>query len=325
MYAGASKSGAQASKGMTIEAIAVFDNVVTSAGLKSYIWPSRETPKTEIADDGVTVTMFNTNSIFEDCNCSVSSSALTIPAGQGDVLWEERIILKSLDLAYTADHKFGYTHAKRIAITVGDKTFMSALVVTNSTDNVMTDINGTSTPRLVYSFVGADCVIPVNERCPVKFLDANGNEMTTVRYKVAGDVGTIIDGVAYSTYKPVFQLNGELVRVDSMFDWTPGSAPTGQWFTSWSGENFGAAKTVVGPDGKAQSIHVTFHDGDASNQKWIPYCSDDARGLTNFTFCTYGCADMVKASSGKYAVLGAWARSRMQRRRSSKTLTATCA
>ena len=303
MYAGASKSGAQASKGMTIEAIAVFDNVVTSAGLKSYIWPSRETPNTEIADDGVTVTMFNTNSIFEDCNCSVSSSTLTIPAGQGDVLWEERIILKSLDLAYTADHKFGYTHAKRIAITVGDKTFMSALVVTNSTDNVMTDINGTSTPRLVYSFVGADCVIPVNERCPVKFLDANGNEMTTVRYKVAGDVGTIIDGVAYSTYKPVFQLNGELVRVDSMFDWTPGSAPTGQWFTSWSGENFGAAKTVVGPDGKAQSIHVTFHDGDANNQKWIPYCSDDARGLTNFTFCTYGCADMVKASSGKYAVL----------------------
>lgn len=303
MYAGASKSGAQASKGMTIEAIAVFDNVVTSAGLKSYIWPSRETPKTEIADDGVTVTMFNTNSIFEDCNCSVSSSTLAIPAGQGDVLWEERIILKSLDLAYTADHKFGYTHAKRIAITVGDKTFMSALVVTNSTDNVMTDINGTSTPRLVYSFVGADCVIPVNERCPVKFLDANGNEMTTVRYKVAGDVGTIIDGVAYSTYKPVFQLNGELVRVDSMFDWTPGSAPTGRWFTSWSGENFGAAKTVVGPDGKAQSIHVTFHDGDANNQKWIPYCSDDARGLTNFTFCTYGCADMVKASSGKYAVL----------------------
>ena len=89
--------------------------------------------------------------------------------------------------------------------------------------------------------------------------------------------------------------------VDSYFDWTPGSAPKGSWFTAWKGENGGSPKTVVGPDGTAQSIQVTYRNG--NNDTWTPYCSEAALPLTNFTFITYGSADMVTADSGTYAVL----------------------
>ncbi|MBQ3806792.1 MAG: CotH kinase family protein [Kiritimatiellae bacterium] len=89
--------------------------------------------------------------------------------------------------------------------------------------------------------------------------------------------------------------------VDSYFDWTPGSAPKGSWFTAWKGENGGTPKTVVGPDGTAQSIQVTYRNG--NNDTWTPYCSEAALPLTNFTFITYGSADMVTADSGTYAVL----------------------
>ena len=93
----------------------------------------------------------------------------------------------------------------------------------------------------------------------------------------------------------------DIAFVDTCFDWTPGSAPAGSWFSAWKGETDGAPKTVVGPDGTAQSIYVTYRNG--NNDTWTPYCSDAAQPLTNFTFVAYGSADMVTASSGKSAVL----------------------
>jgi len=98
--------------------------------------------------------------------------------------------------------------------------------------------------------------------------------------------------------RPLFGLNAN--ELSEIFDWTPGNAPAGSWFTAWKGENGGAPKTVVGPSGAAQSIYVTYRNG---SDMWTPYCSEDAQPLSNFTFITYGSADMVTASSGKYAVL----------------------
>ena len=99
---------------------------------------------------------------------------------------------------------------------------------------------------------------------------------------------------------------------EAIFDWTPGEDPVGSWISSWSGETDGSPVTMVGPDGSAQSIYVV--KGSATT--WMPYQSY-AAALDEFTLATYGCADMVQASSGKYAVL--WC---MGRRQNDKTLLA---
>ncbi|MBQ8125165.1 MAG: CotH kinase family protein [Kiritimatiellae bacterium] len=62
-------------------------------------------------------------------------------------------------------------------------------------------------------------------------------------------------------------------NVEPAFAWTPGSNPTGSWFTSWSGSSETPYASGVEPLGDA------------------------------FTFITYGSADSVKADAGKYAVL----------------------
>ena len=83
-----------------------------------------------------------------------------------------------------------------------------------------------------------------------------------------------------------------------IFDWTPGSVPTG-WIGGWEGEYWGPPKTLVGPGGTAKSIYVTC--GDASST-WTPYQSGSSE-MGEYTFCAYGCADMVNASAGRLAVL----------------------
>ena len=299
MRSGTINTNWRAAQNMDVTAVAVFDRVLSVEEMNAYKWPGR-------------VLFSNTNATPDLAYWTIPGTPkITIPAGLVDGLTEDKFVkISSLDFGYHDDAQ-GYTHAKRIAIKSGNTVWTSASVVTNASDNApFPGKNDGKVRRLVYSFKETGCVLAVGTPYEISFLDGAGASLTKIRYALAKDAGKIIDGIDFNaSYTPMMQLIGEVVSreaagfANSLFDWTPGSAPTGQWFTSWSGENFGAAKTVVGPDGKAQSIHVTFHDGDNNDQKWIPYCSDAARGLTNFTFCTYGCADMVKASAGKYAVL----------------------
>ena len=299
MRSGTINTNWRAAQNMDVTAVAVFDRVLSVEEMNAYKWPGR-------------VLFSNTNATPDLAYWTIPGTPkITIPAGLVDGLTEDKFVkISSLDFGYHDDTQ-GYTHAKRIAIKSGNTVWTSSSVVTNASDNApFPGKNDGKVRRLVYSFKETGCVLAVGTPYEISFLDGAGASLTKIRYALAKDAGKIINGIDFNaSYTPMMQLIGEVVSreaagfANSLFDWNPGSAPTGQWFTSWSGENFGAAKTVVGPDGKAQSIHVTFHDGDNNDQKWIPYCSDAARGLTNFTFCTYGCADMVKASAGKYAVL----------------------
>ena len=59
MYHGGSKSNTEAAKGMTIEAVAVFDEVLTVNEMNEYIWPSYKTSTTNVTGKSVKVSELN--------------------------------------------------------------------------------------------------------------------------------------------------------------------------------------------------------------------------------------------------------------------------
>ncbi|MGN0854488.1 MAG: CotH kinase family protein [Kiritimatiellia bacterium] len=91
-------------------------------------------------------------------------------------------------------------------------------------------------------------------------------------------------------------------EVSASFDWTPGSDPTGTWFTTWGGETSGPKHKVVMPDGAVGDTHVIMYEGTEESQKWIPYKSE-AAVKTDFTFLTYGCADRMTVETGQLGVI----------------------
>ena len=94
----------------------------------------------------------------------------------------------------------------------------------------------------------------------------------------------------------------EIPDANSVFDWTPGSAPTGDWFTSWGGENKGAMHKIIGPDGLSTNLHVTYLGDGSDAQKWIPWNST-ASAMGKYTFLAYGNIDEVDPDEGKLGVL----------------------
>ncbi|MBQ2625375.1 MAG: CotH kinase family protein [Kiritimatiellae bacterium] len=309
MCADSTKSSTEAAKGMTINAVAVFDCVLTAEQMRAYKWPAAPEGSLVVEINDSTVKISNTNATSNKASWSPSAiPTISMPLLAHDDLTEGTYIkLDSLDVGFVEDTS-GNTHPKMIAISSGTRSWTSLLVTTNSADRFSCKDSNTY-PRLVYSFAEANCVLTVGETYSVSLLDASGAPMSgKIRYALSYRAQSIFSGLDFSAdYTPMFQLTGEIVSeddlgfVDPCFDWTPGSAPTGSWFTAWKGENGGSPKTVVGPDGAAQSIQVTYRNG--NNDTWTPYCSDAAKPLTNFTFITYGSADMVTADSGKYAVL----------------------
>ena len=296
MRSGTTNPNWRAAQNMDVTAVAVFDKVLAVDEMNAYRWPGR-------------VLFSNTNATPDLAYWTIPGTPkITIPAGLVDGLTEDKFVkISSLDFGYHDDTQ-GYTHAKRIAIKSGNTVWTSSSVVANASDNApFPGKNDGKVRRLVYSFKETGCVLAVGTPYEISFLDGAGASLTKIRYALAKDAGKIIDGIDFNaSYTPMMQLIGEVVSreaagfANSLFDWTPGSAPTGSWFMAWKGEDGGAPRTVVGPDGTAQALHVT-HRSEAGY--WTPYCSDAATSLTNFTFATYGSADMVKANKGKYAAL----------------------
>ena len=294
MRSGTTNANWRAAQDMDVSAIAVFDKVLSVEEMNAYKWPAR-------------VLFSNTNATPDVASWTVPGTPkITIPEGLTPGLTKGQFLkVASLDFGCHSDSQ-GCTHARKIAIKSGNTVWTSANVVTNSIDTFPGKNNGT-VPRLVYSFEGTNCIIAVGTPYEISLLDGSGAPLTNVRYALAKDADKIISGMDFNaSYTPMMQLIGDVLSneeaefAESFFDWTPGSAPTG-WFTAWKGENGGSPKTVVGPDGTARTIQVTYRNG--SNDTWTPYCSDAAHPLTNFTFITYGSADMVTADNGKYAVL----------------------
>lgn len=94
-----------------------------------------------------------------------------------------------------------------------------------------------------------------------------------------------------------------------IFDWTPGSAPTG-WFTFWgykgqnNGEDKGGTHPFVGPDGLSTNLYMTYYGNGSDSQKWIPWQANPSpANLTDYTFIAYGNIDEVVPDEGKMGVL----------------------
>ena len=251
-----------------------------------------------------TVRISNTNATPDVAKWTVSGTpTLEIPANLREKLPEgTRIKLSSLDFGYVTDNN-GYTHAKKIALSLGGDTWTSSFVVTNETERFPAK-NSATRARLAYSFEDTDCVLTVGESYTLSLLDASGNPLGNIRYALAQEADTILGGMDYNaSYTAMFQLTGEILEekfAARTFDWTPGGELKGSWFTSWTGETNGPPVTMAGPDGTEAQIYVTREDAGGI---WRPYCSDAATPLDDFTFVTYGNADNVTASAGKLAVL----------------------
>ncbi len=251
----------------------------------------------------------NTNAEPNRASFTVSGDVkISIPAVQSLGLATGALVrLTSLDFGQVT-HDDNYGPAARISITDGTTTWTSAIVATNETDRFpKMATNNDVVNRLVYSFAGANCILTVGAQYDLELQDAGGNKISKIRYAFATNGEKIITGMDMTsngtTYTPMMQLKGEIAALAPIFDWTPGSAPTG-WVSSWAGEHHGSTHEIIGPDGLATNQYVVYYDGNGDSQKWIPYQgSPSPEKLTNYTFLAHGNIDAVAPSAGNMGVL----------------------
>ena len=174
-----------------------------------------------IEECDATIRISNTNAAIDNCTVSIRDSASLTIRGDMDTSGRlkagTRIRLLSLDFGYLQDNMMSdgkkNTHARRISLSMGGTTYTSEAVSRNSVDK-LNGSSGGSVDRLEYPFASTRCVLVVGVPYDIVFLDANGNKMDEVRYKVAANAATIITNVSHSvngsTYCPLVQLVGEL-------------------------------------------------------------------------------------------------------------------
>lgn len=215
------------------------------------------------------------------------------------------IKVTSLDFGKATDDN-NYRPADKISISDGTTTWTSLPVVPDDTDR-FPKMSGNSdlVDRLVYSFKDANCILTAGTEYDLTLLDADGGKLTKLRYALAKNGDKIITGMDMTsggdTYTPMMELKGEIASNPS-FNWTPGSAPTG-WFDAWQGENGGVTHSVIGPDGVATNLYVTYHDDNGESQKWHPWKNNGVTAMGDYTFLVYGSTDAITVTNDNLAVL----------------------
>ena len=99
MYRGGSKSGAEAAKGMTIEAVAVFNKVLTVNDMNDYIWPSYEI---------VTINVSGETSVSQ-LNFSIADSmadAAVVDVADGTAIVVDEAFTSMVPVSMRSDGKF---------------------------------------------------------------------------------------------------------------------------------------------------------------------------------------------------------------------------